>query len=829
MAVKRVSLPKLKSFKEKTIVFSTILVFLLAAITVGGINLANHLKGQDELLTSGLNRSERGLCQLDREVLRLAAMVLASHTGFDLEAANLQRNLVESRLGVIRKHHISSDLGPELAAELDEFVQAWDALQPGLSGWLQSPQNAELQAALYSQLVDFELIVNDLANRHGRQRREQYLRLVTLRSKAIRLITIISILFLIFTGFAIVSTLRFIRERQGMLTAIREQEAQYRRIIETSAEGIWLLDASGNTTFANHKVAEILGLAEADLSNRCLWDFLPSQADVEKAKAYLSDLSRGIRIPYDLRLMRSDGQGLWILINGTAIFDDTGAHLGTLCMLTDVTARRQAEEALKTAKQKAELASQAKSEFLANMSHELRTPLNSIMGYAQILGRSQGLPEQTRSGVDIIYRSSCHLLTLINDVLDLSKIEARKLPLNPVALHLPTLLQGVVEMCQLKTEQKGIKFIYQPSPYLPTGAIVDEKRLRQVLLNLLGNAIKFTDTGSVTLRLEVQAHASNAAAILFRVIDTGIGIAPENIDKLFSAFEQVGDRQRHSEGTGLGLAISQRIVQLMGGHIQVRSQLHQGSEFFFTIKLPLVQMGHFPQTPSCNRVIVGYLNKGTATAKQPQKTDTILVVDDQRTNRTVIVNLLAPLGFSLLEAQDGEAGFEQFLEAQPELVITDIAMPNLDGFQLLQKIRSHAGLKPTKVIVSSAFVAQSDREMAFSHGADYFLPKPVDAEALYQALSHCLDIEWQYAAPQEGSPQRSITSLDRIALPPDETLEVLLALARRDNIRALREKLGQLAALDERYTPFVNPIFELAKQFQSEQIESLLEDYLARA
>jgi signal transduction histidine kinase len=253
---------------------------------------------------------------------------------------------------------------------------------------------------------------------------------------------------------------------------------------------------------------------------------------------------------------------------------------------------------LAKAKLAADAANQAKSEFLANMSHELRTPLNGILGYAQILERSSVLSATERRGVHIIHRCGVHLLNLIDDVLDLAKIETRKLSLSPNALHLPALLQGVVEICEIRAEQKGIDFHYEPDANLPIGVEADEKRLRQVLINLLGNAIKFTDKGSVIFRVEPLSVEADSARLRFSVSDTGDGIAPEYLNQLFQAFEQVGDPSRQAEGTGLGLAISQQIVQLMGGQIQVESQIGVGSEFYFAVELPLALNWNQQQTRS---------------------------------------------------------------------------------------------------------------------------------------------------------------------------------------------------------------------------------------
>lgn len=473
---------------------------------------------------------------------------------------------------------------------------------------------------------------------------------------------------------------------------------------------------------------------------------------------------------------------------------------------------------LAQAKEQADAANHAKSEFLANMSHELRTPLNGILGYAQILGRSKVLPDKERHGINIIHQCGSHLLNLINDVLDLSKIEARKLELVPQAVHLPSLLQGVVEICQIRADQKGIDFNYEPDANLPTGISVDEKRLRQVLINLIGNAIKFTDKGRVTLRVEQLStepipSADSITHLRFLVADTGVGIAPENLAQLFQAFEQVGDRSRKTEGTGLGLAISQQIVQLMGGQIQVKSQPDVGSDFFFEVEFPLATDWNQQQTTLANSVI-GYVG-------EPRR---ILIVDDRWENQSVLTNLLEPLGFIVTTAENGQEGLDKLRQSIPDLVITDIAMPVMNGYEFLQQIRQDEQLKTLKVIVSSASIAQMERQMSLHVGGDDFLEKPVQSEKLFQLLAQHLYLTWKYENADSDAASAEATSAEFIA-PPPEVLHRLLELAQKGRLKQLEiltEEIGQ----ENRYRAFIQQVKQCTQQFQMEEIERLIQRFL---
>lgn len=546
---------------------------------------------------------------------------------------------------------------------------------------------------------------------------------------------------------------------QARTAELRQQARYLRTLIDMLPMWAWFKDTEGRFLAVNRAVSEARGLSPDELVGKSDHDVNPP----ERAEAYRAD---------DMEVMSSRRQKtleeantgpdgtIWLETFKAPVLDEDGTVLGTVGVARDISERKAVEAARELALAEAQRLARMRSEFLAQMSHELRTPLNGILGFAQILRRDESLNKRQTKALKIIEESGQHLLSLIDDILDMARIDAAKVTLDPTEVDLSMFLRVVCDIVRVKAEEKNLLFSYRTAGRLPAAVRADGKRLRQVLLNLLSNAIKFTDSGEVMLRVHALAASPQpgpAASVeeplvrlRFEVQDSGIGMSETQLARLFQPFEQVADTPRREGGTGLGLAISRQLVRLMGGDIQVHSRAGQGSVFSFEIEVPAPQapVRALPASGALGDAGGPAIGVGAPHPTPPlQGHETVaghqaavsgarvLLVEDNLINRELAVELLSAAGVAVSVASDGREALDM-LERQPfDAVLMDCLMPVMDGYAATRALRLRPELRALPVIALTANAMVGDRDKALAAGMNDHIAKPIKLDELFATLA----------------------------------------------------------------------------------------------
>ncbi|OLP19618.1 hypothetical protein BST81_05000 [Leptolyngbya sp. 'hensonii'] len=574
------------------------------------------------------------------------------------------------------------------------------------------------------------------------------------------------------------------RELQQQGQHLRSERLRLQLALDAAKMGTWSCNLHSGELIWSERAQEIFGFVPGSF---------PGDRETFLAMIHLEDYDRVLQaigdtfeqnVPYNIeyRIRRLDGEIRWIAVWGIVPQDVPPPERQIVGVVTDISDRKQSEEALrrlnfdlelrvenrtaelKEAKEAAEAANQAKSAFLANMSHELRTPLNAILGFSQLMARDINLTEVKRQQLSIINRSGEHLLNLINDILEMSKIEAGRATLNSICFDLYELLDHLEDMFRLRAAQKALRLTFHRATDVPHYVRADDNKLRQILINLVGNAVKFTAQGTVQLTVAVapspearnpinSTSTSDSLTLLFEVQDTGPGIEPDELDSLFEPFMQSQKRQSTQEGTGLGLAISRQFVQLMGGKLTIARTSEQGSTFAFSIRVQPEIAPDSSQRSCCQQII------GIAPGQPPYR---MLVVEDNETNCHLLMQLLASIGFEVQAAMNGQASIDLWETWHPHLIWMDLRMPGLDGYEATRQIRSKEAERyqsachpqsstvpsspdQTIIIALTASAFEEERARVLEVGCNDFVRKPFQENTLLQKITKYLGVQYVYA------------------------------------------------------------------------------------
>jgi PAS domain S-box-containing protein len=563
---------------------------------------------------------------------------------------------------------------------------------------------------------------------------------------------------------------------------LKESEERIRAILDNAAEGIITINEQGIIESFNPAAEQLFGYTIDKVIGQNIKLLMPepyrSEHDQHIANYRNTGESKIIGIGREVAAQHKDGSTFPVELAVSETKTDKGSIFTGI--VRDLTEQKQAEEQLLAAKKEAERANQAKSIFLANMSHELRTPLNAVLGFSGLMARDSQVTPQQKDSLSVINRSGYHLLSLINDVLDMSKIEAGHTQLEPEPTDLHLLLHDMGDMIIQRIEAKALQFSLELTPALPQYVMLDIRKLRQVLINLLGNAVKFTRAGIIILRADGKNTGADKWKLTFEVEDTGIGIPADKIETIFEPFAQIGHSPAKQQGTGLGLAISHQFIQLMGGDITVESTPDKGSVFRFDIPVETANATEIehPVKETGQRAV------GLA-ADEPEWR--ILIVEDEADNRLLLRHLLESVGFNVRIAMNGFEAIQQFKDWQPHLIWMDMRMPVMDGYEATRHIRKLPGGKQIKILALTASVFKEQEDAILAVGFDAVLHKPYNEAAIFNAMAEQLGPHYVYEEDNDLIKQNALPSLssDDLVNLSEEWLNEFLTATQLGDIEAM--------------------------------------------
>ena len=613
-------------------------------------------------------------------------------------------------------------------------------------------------------------------------------------------------------GELLVLAMEDVTERRRSEADLKAIETYAQNIVDTVREPLLILDATLRVRSANRAFYQTFHVSPGETEGHLIYELGNGQWDIPDLRTLLEDIVPKSSVFDDFELEHTFpaiGRRV-MLLNARKL---RAGHHGELLVLAmdDVTERRRVEEEVAKAKEAAEAANRAKSTFMANMSHEIRTPMNAILGFSQLMLRDQNLDARQSQYLATINRSGEHLLALIDGVLEMSKIEAGRTTLNATTFDLPALLTDLEMMFRVRTDEKKLSFSLELIGDVPRYIMADINKLRQVLINVLGNAVKFTDRGRVELRVRADRQSDISPCLRIEVEDTGPGIAPDEQGKLFRHFEQTKTGQQAGTGTGLGLAISREFVRLMGGDITASSQVGNGS--IFVIRLPLNESEARAVEPMDQPRRVLSLRPGQAKCR-------VLIADDIEENRQLLTELLGRVGFEIRLATNGAEAVQGFEEWQPHLIVMDFRMPVMDGREAIRRIRAMAGGEVPKIIAVTASAMDENRRDLMEIGADDFISKPFREADLFDKIHVHVGVEYVYAdLPTASAEEHAELTPESLAAWPQDLLRTMREAVMTADLDQLLAKIQEVESRDPR---IAQQLRRLAEGFQYQKLLDLL-------